>query len=277
MLQAFLDEELRSAERGAVEAHLSACSMCTATLAELRADAELLAGALRVLDVSVPPQDLEALSRAAAAPLRIERGAAEEGRIWREVARMRWARRSLLRAAVLVLGFAAAASAAIPESPVRRWAVEAWKGAVALFDRSPGEQSQDGQVAEEATPSPTQPADPAVLTSGVSILPADGHLRVVLRSPDPSCQVRVVLVDGPRAGIRAEGGSETARFATGPGRIEVSGAGAGVLTVELPRTLPRAVVEVDGKPYVVKEGADLRILAPRADSMGAEVTFRVRP
>ncbi|HEU0078097.1 MAG TPA: hypothetical protein VFQ76_10640, partial [Longimicrobiaceae bacterium] len=57
----------------------------------------------------------------------------------------------------------------------------------------------------------------------------------------------------------------------------VSGAGAGEVEGDIPRSTRSAVVEVDGRPYFRKDGDGIRLLAPASDSSGSEVVFTVRP
>ena len=104
MLLAYADGELSPGEREEVREHLEDCTACTTELEGLRSAAGALTGALGLLDrpapATVSPEQLRWRARRPAP------------------ARRGWA--ALPRAAVLVLGFAAAASATIPGSPVRR-------------------------------------------------------------------------------------------------------------------------------------------------------------
>lgn len=248
-LVALLDGELSAADRSGVEHHLSDCPVCTAEMESLREISANFSVALRLLDSPAPP--LDDTYRA----------------VLRERARRQWKRefgRSLRRAAILVLGVAGVASATIPGSPVRDWAIDLW-------DRiEPGP--------ERAVPMRTDaPAgvDAEVSPTGVSILPADGRVLIALQEPAPALEVRVRISDGGRAEVRATGEAVDARFRIAPGRIEVVGASAGILHIDLPRSARSAAIEIGGKPYLVKDGDQLRVLAPSADRAGAEVIFRI--
>ena len=248
-LQAYLDGELADTPHAEVERHLIRCGRCRAELQLLRSAADQLSAALTASDVPAP---IKPPAFAVAQP---SRKLAPSGA------------RHLLRAAALVLAVAGvAAAAAIPGSPLRDWLLRKDDGA--------------------ATPAPAPPVEPVLVPaveatrpesppSGVSILPAEGEVRVILQNPDSGLRVRARLVDATRAEVVLVGEAAGARFRTGPGRIEVSDAGAGEIRIDLPLRLDVGSVEIDGRPYLVKEDEQLRVLAPSGDSVGAEVTFRV--
>lgn len=246
-LQAFLDDELTVEERRAVEEHLPGCEECRREAARLRVAAADLGAALSLLDVPVPRT---AAPPRPAPPRRAATFAA------------------LPRAAVLLLGFAAAASATLPGSPVRAWVT-------GLFESAAPPPAPT--VLSAPAPGPVEaPVAAPPVEAGVSVEPVDGQVRVVLRDASPDLVVRAVLTDGGRAGAYATGAAADARFGTGPGRIEVAGAGEGVLRVEIPRAARAATIEVNGALYWTKEGDQLRLAVPAGDSAGAEVTFPVR-
>lgn len=99
-IQAFLDDELPSRERAAAAAHLVRCDACRRSHDELSRVAATFATGIAALDVAPPVARTPGL----AAPRRL-----------------RLLTPSLARAAGLVLLLAAAASAAVPGSPVRQW------------------------------------------------------------------------------------------------------------------------------------------------------------
>lgn len=249
-LQALLDGELPPAERPAAEAHLAACGECAAAARELRALNERAAGLLARADVPAPVAQAQMSLRA------------------RRLRAGRWgeARRTLLRAAVLVLAVAGVAAAAVPGSPVNSWIRE-----VVLPEKKPQLRPTLGQQPAPSQPRPAAPAAP----SGVSIRPDEGVVRVVLTGASPRLRVTARLVDAPRAGVLARGRAAAgARFRTAPGRIEVVDAGAGEIEVEIPRAARAATVQVNGHVYVAKDGDSLRVLAP-AGSAGAGPDVRV--
>jgi hypothetical protein len=247
VLQAYLDDEVGADARAQVDAHVSACADCSTRLQDLRDLAALFASAVQTLDVRPIPA-------AALAELHVR----AQQRSWRE--RLVGSRRALARAAMFVVGITAVAAAAVPGSPLRGWLIDTWE-AIA------GDQEV---VAPPAQPEPApEPAGTAARASA-----ANGRIRVLLRSPDPSSRVHVTLIDGERAVVEATGAAGAApRTRTGSGWVELVG-GAGDIRISLPRAVPHATVEIDGRLYLAKEGNDLRVLGPTVDTAGAELIFR---
>jgi hypothetical protein len=246
-LQALLDGGLPPVELAAAEAHLAACGECAGALRELRALNERAAALLAVGDVPAP---------VAQAQMSLRARRARQGH-WGD------ARKALLRAAILVLGVAGVAAAAVPGSPVRAWV----------------EQAVLPQKKATLTPGPAPAPPPRVAAAssptGISIRPDAGTVRVVLTGASPRLRVTARLVDGDRAGVLARGPAMSgARFRTAPGRIEVVDAGAGEIEVEIPRAARTATVEVNGRVLVAKDGDSLRVLAP-AGALGEGPAVRV--
>jgi hypothetical protein len=251
-LQSFLDGELTPGECGETARHLAECGACAIRLEELRVAAGVFSGASARLEE----------------PARLE--LAQERLQW--VARRRRAtaaRRVLARAAMVTLTVGAAAAAALPGSPLRAWVTGAWETLATYVSPAPPAPVATVPGAED----PAQPLPARV--GGISILPAEGRIRVALENPSPEAEIRVLLVEGERAAVRTEGEAAHARFRSAPGQIEIVGAGAGRILIELPLRLHVGVVEVNGRPYVVKEGATLRFVGPALDTIGGEVQFRV--
>ncbi len=255
-LLALADGEMDLRDAEGVERHLELCGDCREELERIR-DASLhFRAALESADVPAPQVSdiaLQAVRRRAA------NGGSRPVAGWRDVR----------RAAVLVLGFAAAASATIPGSPVNRWIRD-------LTQPRP----QVAEVREAGRDVPAMTAAPPagdrfVAETGVSVLPENGEVHVVLRGATSELRVKAVLVEEARAGVFAAGAASSARFSTAPGRIEVSGAAAGELRIELPQAARAASVEVNGRRYITKEGEQLRLTVPAEESAGAEVSFRV--
>ena len=254
-LQALLDGELDAARRAAVEHHLAGCGACAADLDALRALRDRFRFALRAGDA---PAAVEPARAAVAARSRTGGGA------------MRQARRALARAAVLVVGAAGIAFAAVPGSPVRRWI--GVDGAPAPVVPEPG--LRPAPAAPAAAP---DPGDDDATAAAVSIHPAGGGVRVVLSAASPGVQVRARFTDQPMAHVQARGEAAGARFRTGPGRVEVVGAGPGEVRVELPRGVETAVLEVNGRVYLAREGESTRVLGPVEAQDSAGVLFAVSP
>ncbi|HEX8672312.1 MAG TPA: zf-HC2 domain-containing protein [Longimicrobium sp.] len=247
-LQALADGELAGGERRTADAHLAGCGACAAELASLRADHATLVAALARADVAPP-------TAAAQMSLRRRRAAAQ------------WAgegRRALLRAAMLLVALGGVAFAAVPGSPLREWIAGDAPAAPARPELP--------ALKPKAAPAPAMPAPAA----GVSILPDGGAVRVVLNGAAKGLVVHARITSGELVEVSASGAAAGARFRTAPGRIEVLDAGAGEIRIALPRGADAAVVEVDGRVYVAKEGAELRVSPPGAPSATApEAEFRV--
>ncbi len=250
-LQALADGELPQGERRAAEAHLAACGACAAELASLRSDRSVLSAALARADVTPPT---------AAAQMSLRRRRAAAGPWAGE------ARRALLRAAVLVLALGGVAAAAVPGWPLREMIERAV--APAPPAAAPGLAPAPAMAAPVPAPAPA---------AGISILPDDGEVRVVLNGAAAGLRVHTRVSGGELVEVSAAGAAAGARFRTGPGRIEVLDAGAGEVRIALPRGARAAVVEVDGRVYVAKEGERLRVMGPAARSATAQETeFRVQ-
>lgn len=265
-LLAYLDRELPVDERSTVREHLQTCASCAGRLDGLSAAAGELADALAFLDVPAPvlsaAEIQERLLTRALGDLDTPAPAASADELERRSdimpLRRRVSRRPLLAAALIVI-FVAGASAAIPGSPVRAWL----ERTVQLF---------------QGTPSDAQRTDATMLVdsagrshpSAISVQPRDGFVRIMITAPEPATVIRVRLLDrGPASVWSVEG-----RYRTAPGEIEVLDAGPGEVVVLLPRSVASAHVELDGRLVATKEGPDLRLLIPAADSSEAEVSFQ---
>lgn len=262
VLQAFLDGELAAQERAGVAEHLGACPLCDAELKELRTLAAHFSSAMRLGDVA---PDLSA----AHATLERRPPRTVLRLIPSRSTRSVQARRALMRAAVLVLLAAGAASAAIPGGPVRRFFVALWNQTTRFFTGRPATPAPVARTAPSAAPTPVAPP------SGVSVMPHDGLIRIVVRDPAGGLRVRVRVVDADRASVEASGAASSAHFNTAPGRIEVTGGGAGDLRVGLPREAEHATVEVGGKPVLSKDGGLLRHFVP-VERVGGETVIQLR-
>jgi Putative zinc-finger len=248
-LQEMLDGELDPGARARAEQHLAACAECAEQVAELRGLGARASALLGLVEAHPP------VLAAQAAFARHRRGGGA----------LAQARRALPRAAVLVLVLAGAAAAAVPGSPVREWV-----GRLAVEPRA----TEQPAVTPPAPPVAVPEAPAAPAPKAVSILPDGGRVRIVVSGSSPELRVRARLSSAPQAQVTATGAATTARFRTGPGRIEVVGAGPGEVVIDLPRSADAAVVEVNGRVFAAKDGSALRSLAPRVAGSAAEPVFR---
>lgn len=297
----FGDGSLPADERAAVAAHLDACARCRAVLASVprlvslvaaATELELPAGAwARILErraageriippalVLAAPAEAEVAAEAPAGapppdafgpPATVPPVTAPSRAARRERQRSAGWTPGLRRAAVLVLGVAGVASAAVAVPLLRDWLSRD-----AARDEAPAtvHAAPSAEAAKEGAEAPPHVA-------GVSILPLDGAAVVDVDAPDPALRIRIRLTDSPELEARAAGSAAAgAVFHPRPGRLRVRNAGAGELELLLPRGVARITVRVDGEPYLVKEGAQIRVIGGAADSAGseAEVVLRVR-
>ena len=256
-LLAYLDRELPVDERSTVREHVQVCATCSRMLDELTAATRTLADAISALDVPAPALLASELEGDLVARALQELDAQVPAATTITPLRRRASRRPLLAAALIII-FVAGAGAAIPGSPLREWLARS----VELVTGAPSK----------------EPIDPATPFSGqgvgsptaVSVQPRDGFVRIIITQPAPETMIRVRLSDSGTASVWSVEG----RYRTAPGEIEVLDAGPGDVVVLLPRTVPSAEVELDGRLVATKEGSDFRLLIPAADSSDAEVSFQ---
>lgn len=241
LLQAHLDGELYGPESEQLVLHLADCAECRHELEELDAASRQVAEAISAL-------------RRPMAPASMPFGGAEAAR----ASGGGWA--ALPRAAVLVLGFAAAASAAVPGSPVRGWLESL------LAPAAPDGVLPPAVVAEDAN---------GLSETGVSVPVESRTVRIAIDDAARGVEVTTTMAAGPRAGVFASGSAASARFTTGPGRIGVLGASGGELRIEIPATATSASVHVDGRLYVRMEDGMLRFNVPDGTAAGTSVRFRI--
>ena len=256
-LLAYLDRELPVDERSTVREHVQVCATCSRMLDELTAATRTLADAISALDVPAPALLASELEGDLVARALQELDAPVPAATTITPLRRRASKRPLLAAALIII-FVAGAGAAIPGSPLREWLARS----VELVTGAPSK----------------EPIDPATPFSGqgvgsptaVSVQPRDGFVRIIITQPAPETMIRVRLSDRGTASVWSVEG----RYRTAPGEIEVLDAGPGDVVVLLPRTVPSAEVELDGRLVATKEGSDFRLLIPAADSSDAEVSFQ---
>jgi hypothetical protein len=244
-LQAYLDGEIHGAAERALCDHVASCAVCTAELETLRSAGGLVHQSLDLLDRPAPILQ----ARAAVARERRGRGVARLG-AW-----------SLAKAAMLLLVLAGAGAAAIPD--MRRALETTFSRVVALFG---------GQERTAAVPAQPEPlGEPEAVVPGESfVAPADGRVEIVLQEPAGEVEVIVRLIDEPQAHIETATTGTVARR-VGTGRLELSGLGAGTVTIGIPRSTRAARVEVDGVVRVYK--ADGSLHGSDGAARGSEVRF----
>jgi hypothetical protein len=240
-LQAYLDGEVLSEPREALDRHLLGCEECRALLDHLHSFAVAAREALAGIDV--PPPSIDAAR-------------------WK-VRSARSARRSPIHrrvavAASLVLIAGAGWAAMAPGSPFRR---------PSAVQESPPT-SAVAPVAEQAVELSTA-AEPG----GVAVPPEAGGVNVAFEGVGAGSSVVVYLVDGDRATVTAPPASQ---FEAGEGaaRIIVTDPAA-ELVVELPRTLLAAEVRVNDRVFYRSVGGEVTYPGPAPVPVDGGVRFPV--
>lgn len=270
-LQGYLDDEVPAADRSALEAHLTSCQTCRAGLEELRGVSGQFSSVLSGIDRA--PATAAALGEVQARVAYARRPTAPDVVPLRRSFPLRFARASLLKAAALALLVTGAASAAIPDSPLRRWVLAAWQQLVGMDEIAVTAPEAVAPRAPEVVSSVPQEelADPVA-----SLVPIEGRLLVRLEGPQPGRRIRVRSTEGSRAEVRLADPAR-AELSSGPGRIEVSNLGSGDVLVDVPRWVSDVVVEVDGTVFYRRSGTDVRLPGPVVERDDSEVVFRSRP
>jgi anti-sigma factor RsiW len=258
MLLALVDGEIAGTAEAGLREHLAVCDQCAGELHEMQRLSTRTHEALSLLHA--PPPMLRA--RAALAARQRDRG------VGRRMARMSaW---GIAKAAMLLIALAGVAAAAIPDSPVRRALETTFTRVAQLFT----DENAAAPAADIIT-EPGSPAVPALETTSMAIVPAEGRVRIILHAPAGAVDVEVRLVDAMRARVETATTTADVRLRSAAGRIEVSGMTDGRLLVEVPRRVPSATVEVAGSVHVYKEGERLRLTGPAGTTSGETVRFRI--
>lgn len=246
-LLALLDGELPAAAAARVRRHLDGCGRCRRRRDELERASEALGEALGALDV--PPPDREARdvrSHAGARDAGADDAPPSDGdRAVRSRGRT-LGRGAIWKAAVLVLTVGAAASAAVPGSPVREWIAESTRRVAGAFT---GQDRPDRSAPEASSP------------AGVSIR-AEGPAEVSIDDPADGLRLRVRTSDDTLLTVAGRG----ARYRAGDDRIDVTGPEGPELRIDLPSSVAVRVT-VEGR-LLLEQGDDgrLTVQSPAADT-----------
>ncbi len=232
-LQAFLDDEVPAGDRPSVAEHLLGCEACHARYEELTQANALVTQSISLLDV----EPVAARPRAPSPRSRVRTGTT-----------------SFVKAAGLVLALAAAASAAVPGSPVRQWVVGIMEPAPAPVPPRPVEE----------TPIPAEPLPP--VPAGLSISPAGGSLLLAVREMDGSA-IHLSGTTDAQGSLSIAGAERDPEFRTGAGRLELRNGAGGIVSVRLPLSVDGARLEVDGRLYAESRNGALHLHVP-ADTVG---------
>lgn len=242
MIRALMDGEAVGQWKE-LRAHLDECPQCAATAgAQARAHGALVE-ALPFLDVEPP------MEKARARVLRREAERRRPGVVLR---------RNLPRAASFVVLLTAGTAFALPGSPLREWLATTWKSV-----SGPGEAATEASPALEGVP-------PTPGTVGATIPATSDGLELRILELREGASVRVLLVEGNRAGIFAEEGT---RFRSQAGRLEATQP-PGDVTMEVPTDAAIVSIVVNGEVFLRKTAQGLELLGPVRDRTSTEIRFR---
>jgi hypothetical protein len=276
LIRAFLDDELTDAEARDFRQHLGDCPACKAEL-ELQATAEAqVTQGLRILDegslveASSPPgvSSLEEARGRVLARAQGENGARAPSRAApRPPGRTRspWLLPgSLLKAASIALLFTAVAASALPGSPVREWIARGWQAITGADEHGPELQHPTSPTGEDLLfPGMGAPE------TGTRIAPSGGGIQLALYDLPADAEIRVLWVEEEQAGIYA---GEGTRFRSGEGRLEAHSPPGGV-RVEIPSSLSRVLLTVDGRVLLRKTDSNVEIVGTVQRQTPREVVF----
>jgi anti-sigma factor RsiW len=208
-LLALVHNELSTGESAAIRSHLAGCAACREREAGARSGEAQIGALLRLLDHPVPVR------------------VAPEGRA------PRFGVRQAALAASLAVFLAGAAAAAVPGTALNRW-----------FQSTLGSAPRSAPRAAPSAPAPGVAA-PAQVAGGVEI-PAPRALVVTFAQAEAAGVLTVRASSRADASLQAYGGD--VGYQVGDGRIEVdNGKPAGRYALEVPATLSRLTVLVDGR------------------------------
>lgn len=263
-LLALLDGELPRDAAERVRRHLRGCAPCRSRRGELASAADTLSEAVGALDE--PSPDVEAASVRSAAAEPGSAGPAPTVGDGPGGGRSRdpgpsLGRAAMWKAAVLVLTVGAAASAAVPGSPVRDWVVESARKVAGTFaGERPSAEPSASPASDQASP------------SGVSIR-AEGSAEVAIDDPGSGLSLRVHTTGDTLLTVAGRG----ARYRAGESRIDVAGPEGPELRIDLPASVPVRVTVEGTLLLEQREDGRLTVHAPAADTTGEGLQVPVEP
>lgn len=263
-LMAYLDGELSRDQRATVSRHLVGCRSCARTMDELRRSSSVFSDAVSTLSPPTAGAAQGELRRRSGEPG--DEGASVAGRIGGhddedDEAGFGWSTATRIAASLVVL---LGAAAALPGSPVRSWLDRSVQGVQALFG---GDEKQERPETVEVSEAPR----PEIVDrSGIAVTASEGSIRIGLRDVSENTEIRVRLVDGRQAGVWNAGG----QYRTAPGRIRVTSPDSESLLVEIPRSVRRVLLTVNGRLAAVGRSGELDVRVPGVEPRDGEFTFR---
>jgi hypothetical protein len=245
-LRALLDEELLEADAAEVRAHVGSCVACDAALRRAEETQVLATALLDAIDVPAPTE-------------RVRGRLAEQRTQAARPIRRGWIGRSdLAKAALLLLAFSGAVTAAVhPASPLRRL----------LTDEQP--------ALPATAPTEVAPTTLSAVPREVGVrLSITGGVAISLTGAAGGA-IEVTWADERTAAVYAPEGT-TFSTSEAAGRIDAALA-AGPVRIELPRSASSARLTVNGRLFLEKTGERIDYPGPPALVEGQRVRFEVAP
>lgn len=237
-LRRFKDGELEGSARRRLADHLAGCARCQDWLRSI----EEIRGRVRDATDIEPPPDLWGRireSRNRGEKVILPSSGSTKSRT------PRISRTS--RAAILLLSLVGAGAAAVVAAPPG-----SWLRPVREFFAPP--------VAHEPE-----------RTTGIRVPITGDVVTVAVEDPADGLQVGLRRRAGSELGVRAFGGAANAVFRPSSDGVRITRAGAGRLEIDLPGTVNRALVTVDGDSRWVMQDGRARRIAPGGDAPDVEI------
>ncbi len=256
LIRAFLDGEISEGEAEAFLSHSGSCPECQA---EIRVQEEAMAQAARaLLLLDTEPSVAEALGRFQGRTGAQNRMKGEKSSRWGTPG-------SLLKAASIALLLTAGAASALPGSPVRGWLAQGWN--VLTGDSGPQGAAQDGIQPEGGDPAGLP--DPSAQETWARMVPGGDGVEIGLFDLPDDAEIRVLWIQGEQVSVFAHEGT---RFRTEANRLEAHSPPGGV-RVEIPNSLTRVLLTLDGRTLLRKSGTEVEILDSVQSQSPREVVF----
>lgn len=259
-LLALLDGEIHGPGAREIQAHLERCPDCRAGLQALEVATKATAEALVLIDDEPHPGRVRDRLTIQAEPA--TRAAKRPG------SSPTWLPWSLPKAASIALLLTGAVATALPGSPVRRWLVQGWEALAGSGGQTFTQEDQRSGIQDSG--SDTQSG--FVPETGVGITALSQGVEIAIRDLSSSAALRVVWTDGTEAWVFA---GEGTRFNRDEGLLEALSP-PGDIRLEIPRTLQRVVVRLDGSVLLRKVGDEVEILGPVQERTPSEILFEKR-
>jgi hypothetical protein len=253
-LRRFESGELSARSRANLKEHLQDCAECRARVTKIRA----LKAAIPEATSPAPPADSWATIvgriQSGEEVILPDPGSAPT------TASSRFSRKAAAAAAIFFAAGAASATVAVIGTGLGERIVR--RDAAAVLQ-------EDAEILPAAVVRSASPM------AGLSASPLGGEIVIALEDADSSLVIRVRISDSEQVEVVARGEAASATFTSAPGRLGVASAAGGEVQVDIPRTVERALLAVNGMTYLIIQRGDLRVLSTSADTISGEYLLKV--